>query len=446
MSRKKRTHIRGKRGQQFADQIRDISRSRILCVSIDIHKYFHIVMLHNALGEIVTPTFQIDIFRTGFEQLCRTIDDTIVQRNAQLVLIGMEPTGHYFENLARHLQELPRPVKLVNSYAVKANRNQHMMQREKTDDIDTASIGDLICRGEGTSYRPVCGIYLELQHLARAWFSKSKFHSSLKNQIIGHLDRIFPGLVITDEKARKLYELLFTTNFWKCQTLQHLIRVCPDPRRLMAMSTQELIDAFHEQGYALGPIRANKILAYTHKILLPDAELVAIRCELLNNDLALLETIATHMHKLEERLCTLLQQTPYNIWVTVKGLSEHQVAMLAAAIGDPSHYSYAAQVFRRSGLVSGRDDSGTRQREGSGNHIVKVGDVYLRRALMNAVHTLITNQPLFNRYFHKLRSSKPKHVARVAVARRATGILWAMLRDQYTRSLELNKGVSDVIC
>ncbi len=124
MSRKKRTHLRGKRGQKFADQIRDIPRSRILCVSIDIHKYFHIVMLHNALGEIVTPTFQIDIFRTGFEQLCRAIDETIAQLNAQLVLIGMEPTGHYFENLARHLQELPRPVTLINSYAVKENRNQ----------------------------------------------------------------------------------------------------------------------------------------------------------------------------------------------------------------------------------------------------------------------------------------------------------------------------------
>jgi hypothetical protein len=36
------------------------------------------------------------------------------------------------------------------------------------------------------------------------------------------------------------------------------------------------------------------------------------------------------------------------------------VAKLAAAIGDPNNYTYAAQVFRRSGLVSGRNDSGPR--------------------------------------------------------------------------------------
>ena len=29
---------------------------RILCVSIDVAKYRHVVMLHHALGEIVTPT------------------------------------------------------------------------------------------------------------------------------------------------------------------------------------------------------------------------------------------------------------------------------------------------------------------------------------------------------------------------------------------------------
>src|SRR5512135_935659 len=54
MSRKKRTHLRGARGQAFADQLRGIPLDQILCVSLDIHKYFHVVMLHNALGEIVT--------------------------------------------------------------------------------------------------------------------------------------------------------------------------------------------------------------------------------------------------------------------------------------------------------------------------------------------------------------------------------------------------------
>jgi transposase len=444
MSRKKRTHLRGKRGQAFADKIRGIPLDCILCVSIDIHKYFHVVMIHNALGEIVTPTFEIDIFQTGFDRLCQVVDEAVAQTGTRVILTGMEPTSHYFENLARHLRIRPQPVTLINSFSVKENRNQQMMHHEKDDEIDTAAIGDLLKRGEGTPFNPAEGVYLEMQHLDRVRLSKVKIRSMLKNQVIGHLDRVFPGLVIIGDAAKARYEPLFATDFWSCQTMQHLIRVCPNPRKLVVMSVQDLNDAFHDHGYAMGPKTARKIIAYAHKVLLPDPELIAIRCELLAHDLALLDDIQRHITKLEERLCALLAQTPYQFWVRLKGLSVVQVASLAAAIGDPTHYEYAAQVFRRSGLVSGRNDSGTRKRKGKGKRVTKTGDVYLRRSLIGAVFTLILHQPILHRYYDELKLSKPAGVARVATARRTIGILWAIQRDQRSDSLCLKKGQQDV--
>lgn len=441
MSRKKRTHLRGKRGQAFADKIRGIPLEQILCVSLDIHKYFHVVMIHNALGEIVTPTFEIDIFQSGFELLCQAVDEAIVRTEARVVLTGMEPTSHYFENLARHLLKRPQPVTLINSYAVKQNRDQQMMHHEKDDEIDTAAIGDLLRRGEGTPFKPATGVYLELQHLDRVRLSKVKMRTMLQNQIIGHLDRIFPGLVVVGKEAKKRCPPVFSTDFWECKSLQHLIRVCPDPRALAAMSPQDLVNAFRAHQYRLNRIRAANIIAYTKKVLLPDAELVAIRSELLQHDLALLEEVECHIVQLEDRMRALLAETPYQIWVKLKGLSDVQVARLAASIGDPANYDYAAQVFRRSGLVSGRNDSGTRQRKGKGKGVVKVGDVYLRRALMDAIMTLILHQPVLREYFNKLKASKPAGVARVATVRRAVGILWAVLRDRYSLILILNKGV-----
>jgi transposase len=197
--------------------------------------------------------------------------------------------------------------------------------------------------------------------------------------------------------------------------------VCPDPRQLAAMSVPDLIAAFHDHGYAMGPKTARKITAYAQKVLPPDPELIAIRCELLAHDLALLDDVQRHITKLEERLCALLALTPYQFWVRLKGLSAVQVASLAAAIGDPTHYEYAGQVFRRSGLVSGRNDSGTRKRKGKGKHVTKTGDVYLRRSLIGAVATLILHQPILYRYYTELKLSKPAGVARVATARRAIG-------------------------
>jgi transposase len=440
MSKKRSAHLRGERGQAFADRIRGVRPEQLLCVSLDISKYFHVVMIHNGLGEIVTPTFEVDIYQSGFDQLCQAIEQAKTRTQAQVVLVGLEPTSHYFENLARHLLERPQPVTLINSFAVKQNREQQLMRREKTDQIDVAAIGDLLRRGEGTPYKPPTGVYLHLQQIDRVRLGKAKIARMLKNQVIGHLDRIFPGLVLLDAPAKERYPPLFDTDFWQCQTLQDLIRVCPNPHDLVTVSPPQLVQAFHAQQRRLGPATATKIIAQAHKTLLPDPGLAAIRCELLQHDLALLDTLQTHIASLEHRLAELVAQTPYQVWIKLKGLSVVQVASLAAALGDPANYTEAAQVFRRSGLVSGRNDSGSRQRKGKGHHVLKAGDVYLRRALMSAVATLILHQPALRRYDQKLQATKPAPVARVATARKAIGILWAVLRDQTSNTLIYCKG------
>ena len=440
MSHKANTHLKGERGQAFTDRIRNIPPERILCVSLDIGKYFHVVMIHNALGEIVTPTFEIDIFQTGFSALCAAIDEAAARCRAKVVLTGMEPTGHYFENLARHLRARPQPVTLVNSYAVKQNRSQQMMRREKTDEIDVASVGDLLRRGEGTLYRPASGPYLQLQQLDRTRIAKLKMQTMLKNQILGHLDRIFPGLVLQGEEALDRYTPLFATSFWQCQTLQHLVRLCPDPCRLVTLSPSELVALFHGHHYRLGQQNAAKIIAYAQKTLLPDPELSTIRSDLLQADLTLLEHLQLQIDHLEQRLGELLAPLPTAVWAKLKGLSTVQAASLTAAMGDPAHYTYAAQIFRRAGLVSGRNDSGNRQRKGKGQGVLKVGDVYLRRALMTATETLILHQPALHTYYTTLKKTKHPGVARVATARKAMGILWATLRDQRSTLLILKKG------
>ncbi len=440
MRGKKATHLRGERGQDFANRMRGIPAEQILCVSLDISKYFHVVMIHNGLGEIVKPTFEINMLQSGLDQLCQAIEQAKVQTSAQVVLIGMEPTSHYFENLARHLLKRGLPVTLINSFAVKQNREQRLMRREKTDEIDVAAIGDLLRRGEGTLYKPPTEIYLQLQQFDRVRLSKVRIAGMLKNQIIGHLDRIFPGLVVFGAEAQKRYPPLFETNFWTCSTLQRLIRLCPNPHRLAYMEPSTLVRLFHERQYRLGLKSAARIIARAQETLLPEPLLVDIRAELLQHDLELLDELQSHLAVLEQRLAVLLATTPYAVWAKLKGLSMVQVASLAAAIGDPANYSDAAQIFRRSGLVSGRNDSGRRQRKGQGSPVLKAGDVYLRRALMNALATLLLHQPALARYYQHLKLSKPDGVARVATARRLIGILWATLRDQYPTTLICCKG------
>ncbi len=116
------------------------------------------------------------------------------------------------------------------------------------------------------------------------------------------------------------------------------------------MKPDELVRAFHAQVYPMGVATAERIIIYAQKVLLPDPELIAVRCELLRHDLELLEQVEHHIDTLEEQLRELLQQTPYQILDRLKGLGNIQVASLAAAVGKPEHYTSGSQIFRRSGL------------------------------------------------------------------------------------------------
>jgi transposase len=175
------------------------------------------------------------------------------------------------------------------------------------------------------------------------------------------------------------------------------------------MDPPALVQLFHERQSRLSLKSAARIIARAQETLLPEL-LGRYPAELLQHDLNC-STNFSPPDRLEQRLAELLATTPYAMWAKLKGLSVVQVASLAAAIGDPANYSEAAQIFRRSGLVSGRNDSGRRQRKGQGSPVLKAGDVYLRRALMNALATLLLHQPILIRYYQHLKKSKPDGVA-----------------------------------
>jgi transposase len=430
MNRHKR-HVQGRRGEAFVALIRGVPRDRIACVSIDVHKYYHQVMIHNDYGEILVPSFRIDVFRSGFDHLCKVIEEAVVEHDIQVLLLGMEPTGHYYENLARHLNKRYPHLRLVNSYAVKETRKQSMLRTEKTDDIDLGAIGDLVLRNKCFPYQPLAGDYLSLQHWVRFREAKVKARTALRNQITGHLDRIFPGLVRPNHRSEWGGPPKLFANLWQSETAQRLIRLCPDPRRLAAMEKEDLRELFHAHNWRMGPVTARRIIQFARQVLLPDEEVVAARLPLLRIDMALLEAIDQAVAEADRQIAHYLTQTRGQILTHIKGIGEQRAAAYVAGIGNPEHYEHAGQTFRRSGLVSGRNDSGLRQRQGKDQHVTKVGDSHLRRALVDMTRGLCQWQPYFGDYRDGLEQrGKHQGVATVATARKVNGVLFALMRDQ----------------
>jgi transposase len=428
---KRRKHIQGRRGEAFVELIRDIPRDQIACVSIDVHKYYHQVMIHNEYGEILEPSFRIDIFCEGFEHLCQVIDAVVGEHSIQVLFIGMEPTGHYFENLARHLGKRYPHLRLVNSYAVKENRKQSMLRTEKTDDIDLGAIGELVLRNKCFPYQPLNEDHLHLQHWVRYREAKVKARTALRNQIIGHLDRIFPGLVRPNHRAELGGPPKLFARFWECQTAQRLIQLCPNPRRLVEMDVEDLCQLFRTQQWRIGRATAQRIIQFAHQVLLPDKEIIAARLPMLQLDLTLLDQLNQVIEEADLQIAHYLNKTKGQVLTHIKGIGSLRAAAYVAGIGNPEHYEHAGQTFKRSGLVSGRNDSGLRQRQGAGQRVTKVGDPHLRRALVEITRGLCQWQPYFGQYRDRLEQ-RGKHpgVATVATARKVNGVLFALMRDQ----------------
>jgi hypothetical protein len=103
--------------------------------------------------------------------------------------------------------------------------------------------------GHGRPYRPPSGVYLTLYHLERYRLAREQAATRLKNQIIGHVDRLYPGLVVRDRDAAQRLKPMFR-DMWTAKTPRRLLELCPDPYQLRQQTANSLYQQFRAAGIA----------------------------------------------------------------------------------------------------------------------------------------------------------------------------------------------------
>lgn len=114
---------------------------------------------------------------------------------------------------------------------------------------------------------------------------------------------------------------------------------------------------------------------------------------------------------------------------TTPGVGPIVAAAFVSVIDEAGRFRNAHQVESYLGLVPSEDSSGSNRRIGS---ITKAGNSYLRALLIQAAWCVLrsrTNEPL-TLWGKQVARRRGKRIAVVAVARRLTGILWAIWRDE----------------
>lgn len=141
----------------------------------------------------------------------------------------------------------------------------------------------------------------------------------------------------------------------------------------------------------------------------------------------LIGEVTRHMKGQDKRLTALARADQRAQWLaTIPGIGPYSAMILLAEIGEVRRFGTAKALFSYAGLVPWVRESAGHSHRGP---ISRCGSPRLRWVMVEAAHTALRCSPAARRYFERLRRRKHPHVARVALARKLLGAVFAMLRD-----------------
>ncbi|MCV7343320.1 transposase, partial [Mycolicibacterium rhodesiae] len=283
----------------------------------------------------------------------------------------------------------------------------------KTDGIDLEAIAELMLAGRGRVIGERDVLIGEMAAWAQHRSRRVATRTATKNQLLGQLDRAFPGLTLAlpdvlGTKIGRLVAAEFT-----------------DPARLSGLGVNRLIRFAAARDVQLRRPVAERLIAAA-KDALPTRDAVVAR-RVLAADMALLTNLDTTIAEAETELARLLPSSPFRTLTTVPGWGVVRVSNYAAALGDPNRWPGSRQIYRASGLSPMQYESAHKRRDGS---ISREGSVALRRALIDLGIGLWLTEPTAKTYAHGLKDrGKRGGVIACALAHRANRIAHALVRD-----------------
>jgi len=134
-----------------------------LVVGVDIASEAHYARAFDWRGIEIAKVFRFTNDLEGFESFCRWINTIKAKWNKDKVMIGAEPTGHYWFTLASFVKDIDIQFVLVNPYHVKQCKELDDNSQRKTDLKDPKTIAKLVVDGcYNIPYIPE-GVYAELR-------------------------------------------------------------------------------------------------------------------------------------------------------------------------------------------------------------------------------------------------------------------------------------------
>jgi transposase len=276
--------------------------------------------------------------RQGFEKIVAKIEEVCKQNKMETVLIGMEPTGHYWKTLANYLIGNGYRVVGVNPYHTKKSKELDDNSPTKSDQKDAITIARLV--KDGRFFAPYLpqGVYGELRGLTNARVSIMKRQNAVKNTITAILDECFPEIWT-----------VFKYPF-KGKTSRQILKICPFPAFILELGVEGVLAEIKKAvKKTVGRKKAGQLVAVACDSVGVGYGLEAAKMRLawLLDELELLEK---QLQEAEQAQEAALSQTGYIAQLlAIKGIGIVTAASFLGEIGDPLRFDSPRQIARYAG-------------------------------------------------------------------------------------------------
>lgn len=326
------------KAQDKQNQLIENITAHHLVVGVDIAQDTHVARAVSFRGIALGAPLEFGNHLEGFKLFGRWIQDLLQTYKLNKVIIGMEPTGHYWLNLARWLSSQRIEAVLVNPHLVKKNKENRDNSPSKSDRKDALVIADMVKNGYYSPVRFHPEAYEELRILMANRDTVTKRLNSAVNQIHRWVDIVFPEL-------RQVFKTL------TCTSSIATLRLFPLPEEISRLTTEEVLTGWKQyvKRHA-GVKRAEQLIELAKCSIGATQALQAYKLHL-SQLLEEYDLAQRQLEQIEHELHLILRRIPYaQKLLDIQGLNATSLAGILGEAGDLSGYVHGNALLRHAGL------------------------------------------------------------------------------------------------
>ena len=387
-----------------------------LVVGIDIGSTTQYARAFDWRGIELGKVFKFSNSREGFDNFKNWMQWIQDKNKKTDVIVGIEPTGHYWFDLGAYLEDEGIFLVMVNPYAVKQTKELDDNSQSKNDSKDPKVIAKLVIEGRYCAPYTPDGLYADLRIMASNRKRLIRELTQIKNRFYRWFAIYFPEYkdVFGDYESQSSMLLLK-----KACTPEAIVELGAEninqiwrDAKLRAVGMKRATTLCETAKRSIGLKKGSSAAEYEMKLLLQDYDY----------KMAQLESVMEEI----ESLCKKIPESEHLL--AIKGIGLITVAGFLAEIGDARRFESPKQIQKLAGLSLRENSSGKHKGQTT---ISKRGRSKLRAVLFNAAIPLIATNPEFNALheYYTTRANNPlkKKQSVIAISCKLIRIFYAIL-------------------